>query len=73
MSRAREAIPRFEAALALTPDDAGTYNNLAVALGIEGRFEEGMRAIEAALRLSPADPGALANLERLRSGLGAAR
>jgi tetratricopeptide (TPR) repeat protein len=50
------AIPEFERAVQLNPNDALSHAGLAAALTFAGRVDEGIRAKETALRLSPRDP-----------------
>jgi protein O-mannosyl-transferase len=51
--RPQEAIPHFEEAIRLKPDDGGTHNNLGFALMLVGRNDEAIHHIEEAIRLKP--------------------
>ena len=49
----REAIYRWERAVAIDPSYAAAYNNLAVAYEHEGQFEKARKAYEKAAELDP--------------------
>jgi Tfp pilus assembly protein PilF len=49
----REAIYRWERAIAIDPSYAAAYNNLAVAYEHEGQFEKARKAYEKAAELDP--------------------
>jgi Tfp pilus assembly protein PilF len=49
----REAIYRWERAIALDPSYAAAYNNLAVAYEHEGQFEKARKAYDKAAELDP--------------------
>ena len=49
----REAIYRWERAVAIDPNYAAGYNNLAVAYEHEGQFEKARKAYEKATELEP--------------------
>lgn len=49
----REAIYRWEKAIAIDPTYAAAYNDLAVAYEHEGQFEKAREAYEKALKLEP--------------------
>jgi Tfp pilus assembly protein PilF len=49
----REAIYRWERAVAIDPTYAAAYNNLAVAYEHEGQFEKARKAYEKAAELDP--------------------
>ena len=49
----REAIYRWERAVAIDPTYAAAYNNLAVAYEHEGQFEKARKAYERATELEP--------------------
>jgi len=51
----REALFRFERAVAIDPDNASAQNNLAVALEQMGEFERAREHYERALDLKPED------------------
>lgn len=57
-----EAIGHYHNALKLDPDDARTYNNLAVAYSRQGRKEDAIREYEKALSIDPAHAGVHSNL-----------
>ena len=63
IGRDAEALPHFEAALALQPD-SHTHNNLANALSTLGRVEEAIPHYRAALALDPKNSTAYYNLAR---------
>jgi tetratricopeptide (TPR) repeat protein len=48
-----EAIPQYQEAVRLKPDDADLHNNLGTALGRTGQVDEAIRQYEEALRLEP--------------------
>lgn len=52
----QEALPAYDRALQLRPDDARIVHNRAVALHMLGRFEEALAGFDRALRLRPDDP-----------------
>jgi tetratricopeptide (TPR) repeat protein len=61
--REREAVPRFEAAVRLTPDSPDYRVNLGLALAqMPGRTGEAIAEYQAALRLDPGFPAAHLNL-----------
>jgi Tfp pilus assembly protein PilF len=49
----REAVYRWERAIAIDPTYAAAYNNLAVAYEHEGQFEKARQAYEKATELEP--------------------
>ncbi len=49
----REAIYRWERAIAIDPTYAAAFNNLAVAYEHEGQFDKARKAYEKALELEP--------------------
>jgi Tfp pilus assembly protein PilF len=49
----REAIYRWERAVAIDPNYAAAYNNLAVAYEHEGQFEKARKAYDKAAELEP--------------------
>ena len=60
----QEALDRFEAADALTPNQARILNNIAVALEANGRFDEARTTYRAALAIDPSNHSVRRNLER---------
>jgi hypothetical protein len=64
-NRVNEAIPAFERAIALSPDDARAHFNLGVALQMSGRAEEARQSFERTLTLSPGHTGATQRLSEL--------
>jgi TolB-like protein/DNA-binding winged helix-turn-helix (wHTH) protein/Flp pilus assembly protein TadD len=54
--RITDAIPEYEAAIALNPNFPSPYGNLAQTKLLTGSFEEVAPLIEQAIRLSPRDP-----------------
>lgn len=64
--RPEAALPHFEAAIALHPDDAWAYNNWGIALSHLGRLDESIEKFEAALRARPGYPEARQNLRIAR-------
>ncbi len=59
-----EALFRFERALALEPQRAEIYNNIAVAYEALGLFDEALEHYRQGLRMSPADKGLKRNYAR---------
>lgn len=49
-----EAIPHFEAALRMDPDQADIHTNLGRALSLSGRFDEAVQHLREAIRIDPA-------------------
>ncbi len=58
----RAAIPEFQKALKIHPDDARTHSKLGVALARVGRFDEAVVECRKAAELDPADPEAYLSL-----------
>jgi tetratricopeptide (TPR) repeat protein len=52
-----KAFAAFDKVLALTPDDAGTYNNYALALAADKRLDDAMAKMAKAVELDPAGGG----------------
>jgi tetratricopeptide (TPR) repeat protein len=67
-----EAEQAYREALALDPTDYGAWNNLAVALTNQQRFDEGASALEQSITLAPEDGVARQNLALLRRHIGRA-
>lgn len=61
-----EAEQAYRAALSLDPTDYGAWNNLAVALTNQQRFDEGALALQQSIALAPEDGVARHNLALLR-------
>lgn len=61
-----EAEQAYRAALALDPTDYGAWNNLAVSLTNQQRFDEGALALQQSVALAPEDGVARQNLALLR-------
>lgn len=61
-----EAEQAYRAALALDPTDYGAWNNLAVSLTNQQRFDEGALALQQSVALAPEDGVARHNLALLR-------
>jgi pentatricopeptide repeat protein len=61
----RGALP-LERAVALSPKSAKALNNLAVACGRNGDFEEARKTYEKALALQPNDPSIQPNYDLFR-------
>lgn len=59
----REAIYRWERAIAIDPTYSAAYNNLAVAYEHEGMLEKAQKAYEKALELDPKNAFIRQNLE----------
>jgi len=59
--RELEALRSF--ARRIDPADAGAHNNLGVALGSQGRFDEAIDHFRAALKIQPGYADAQRNLE----------
>ena len=59
----REAIYRWERAVAIDPNYAAGYNNLAVAYEHEGLFEKARKAYDTALALAPKNESIRQNYE----------
>ncbi len=70
LNRNEEAVPRYEKALALRPDDAETFNNLGNALLALKRYEGAIACYERTLALGPANPAAHNNLGVALKALG---
>ena len=73
-----EAVAKFQAAIELEPDDAGTHRNLGTAYLEQGKYEEAAAAYEKAIELDPdfgeayGDlAGAYVNLGRLSEAIAA--
>lgn len=62
LQRHREAAGDFETVLASFPEDADGWNNLGVALHLEGDFATACEKFARALELAPEFPNALLNL-----------
>jgi tetratricopeptide (TPR) repeat protein len=60
-----EAEAAYRTALAIDPSDTGAWNNLAVALVFQRKFDEAQSALRTAIALSPEDPLAGSNLATL--------
>lgn len=60
----------YRGALSLDPTDYGAWNNLAVALTKQQRFDEGALALEQSITLAPEDGVARQNLALLRRHIG---
>jgi len=60
------ALEQFEAATAISPQDAGYHTNLAVALAEMNRYQEAAVEVKIALKIAPDYPPALAVLQRLQ-------
>jgi tetratricopeptide (TPR) repeat protein len=52
-----QANEAFRRAVALTPDDVESWNQLALGLALEGQYDAALEAAQAALRLTPNDAG----------------
>jgi Flp pilus assembly protein TadD len=68
--QSRDAIPHYEAGLALKPDSAEAHSNLALALAEVGRTGEAADHFRTALRLQPDNFGVRANFGDLLLSLG---
>ena len=62
----REALFRFEKAVAADPNNASAHNDLAIALEQEGEFEKARQAYERALALRPNDTSIQQNFDLFR-------
>jgi tetratricopeptide (TPR) repeat protein len=62
-----EAIPLFNQALAVRPDDSRTLGSLGIALASTGRLDEAIAAFERAVAADPQNSNARANLARALS------
>ena len=62
----REAIYRWEKAIALDPTYAAAHNNLAVAYEQDGQFEKAQLAYTMALELDPGNPRIRENFDLFR-------
>ena len=60
-----EACERYRSAVAVAPDYAKSYLNLAIGLEALGNADEAMRSYREALELEPADPYAAYNLGKM--------
>src|SRR5205807_881157 len=58
-----EAENQFNKAIQLAPDSASSHQRLGLALGLVGRFDEGISEMSRAVNLEPQSPG-------IRVGLG---
>ncbi len=70
LGRNAEAVPAFERATTLAPDEAPAWLGLALSLEAEGRGSEAAAALDRYLALQPAGPeadNARARLARLRA------
>lgn len=65
--RFEDAIPLFNRALAVRPQDSRTLGSLGVALASTGRLDEAIAAFERALAVDPENSNARANLARALS------
>jgi tetratricopeptide (TPR) repeat protein len=65
-----EAVPQFEAALRLEPDNVANLTNLAVALDLTGRLDEAAASLERSLRLRPDHAPTHSNLGSIRERQG---
>jgi len=65
-----EAIESCEQAISLDPAYADAYNNLAIALGIQERFDEAVANYQRALQIEPTLVDALYNLANILQGQG---
>ncbi len=70
LGRPQEAIPHFEEAVQLRPNDGGTHNNYGFALMLVGRAPEALPHIEKAIRLKPDSAAAQNNMGLVLSSLG---
>jgi tetratricopeptide (TPR) repeat protein len=70
LGRQQEAIPHFEEAIRIKPDDGGTHNNLGFALMMVGRAPEAIPHIEKAIALKPDSAAAQNNLGMVLTNLG---
>jgi tetratricopeptide (TPR) repeat protein len=61
-----EAVQKYEKAIQMAPDEAETYNKLAVVLGRMGHFQEAKKAYEQALLINPDYYISQTNLAELR-------
>jgi tetratricopeptide (TPR) repeat protein len=68
--RSREALPHFERAHALEPDQPSVYQNQAMALLVAGEPDQARVAAEKAIALKPDQVGGYANLALAQSSLG---
>jgi tetratricopeptide (TPR) repeat protein len=62
LGRHREAIEAYREALRLKPDDADTWNNLAVAYFLSGNRSEALQAVKELRRYDPQNADHLFNL-----------
>lgn len=62
----REAIYRWQRAVAIDPSYAAAYNNLAIAYEHEGNFEKARQAYEKATELDPANAMIRQNFDLFR-------
>jgi tetratricopeptide (TPR) repeat protein len=65
----KEALYRWEKALAEGKESAAVYNNIAVALEEMGKLEEAEKTYKKALELAPNNPTIKGNLDKLKKFL----
>jgi Flp pilus assembly protein TadD len=66
-----DALPHFEEAVRLRPEDAGIRTNLGALLATRGDYPRAIREFEAALKINPDDTAARDYLARVRAQMGA--
>jgi len=66
-----DALPHFEEAVRLRPEDAGIRTNLGALLATRGDLPRAIHEFEAALQINPADTAARDYLARARAKLAA--
>lgn len=64
-ARLAESEASFRKAVALSPNEAEAYNNLAVVLALQGKFEESSEVIEKGLKVDPKNDGLLKRKESM--------
>ena len=62
-----DALPHFEEAVRLRPEDAGIRTNLGALLATRGDFPRAIHEFEAALQINPSDTAARDYLARARA------
>ena len=69
---AAAAIPWYQAAIRLSPDDSEAHNNLGAALASRGDLAGALQHFERAVEIRPSYAEARDNVRRVRAALGAA-